>query len=282
MTKNSLFEYTDYRAFLRAHAEDRKKANPRWSYSLWAKRLGLAGTAPLTMILNGQRQAGPKLAEKMVHYFEFNARQREYFLDLVNLQKAGSDSSLSVLLMEKLKKNNPQREFKLLDSQTFEAISSWQHYAVREMTQLPDFQEDSNWISERLRVKITPREVSKAIETLERLKLLARNAQNKLRPTQAEIQTTQDVSSEAIKRFHEQTLDLAKASIREVPVSQREVGAVTLTVSSSKIQKAKDLIRKFQDEFTALIEEPSLGDSTYQLNVQFFPLTENKNEGVRK
>jgi len=64
----------------------------------------------------------------------------------------------------------------------------------------------------------------------------------------------------------------AHSSIRKVPVQKRSINGMTLTINIKDIPKAKELISKFQDELCKLMEADQ-GDSTYQGNVQFFPLT---------
>lgn len=73
---NNLYRFTDFRTFLRTHFEDKKKINKHWSYGRWSKKLGLKATASLTMIINGQRDPGPKVVEAFCRYFGFNSAPR--------------------------------------------------------------------------------------------------------------------------------------------------------------------------------------------------------------
>ena len=86
------------------------------------------------------------------------------------------------------------------------------------------------------------------------------------------IKTTNDIHSEAIKRYHEQMLDNAKEAIRKIDVNSREYTSSTFTMRSSNIPKAKELVREFREKFTKLLEEEN-GDGTFHIQVQFFPLT---------
>ena len=67
-------------------------------------------------------------------------------------------------------------------------------------------------------------------------------------------------------------LQEAKQAIRLIAVEDREFSASVITMNAANILKAKELIREFKDQFAQLMEEES-GDGTYQIQLQFFPLT---------
>ncbi|MCB0367558.1 MAG: TIGR02147 family protein, partial [Bdellovibrionales bacterium] len=85
--QNRVFSFKDLREFLRCHFEEVKLHDPSWSYTAWSKELGLASTSALTMVVRGQRLPGPKFVEKLADYFDFSQSERDYFFDLVRLQK---------------------------------------------------------------------------------------------------------------------------------------------------------------------------------------------------
>jgi hypothetical protein len=76
-----------------------------------------------------------------------------------------------------------------------------------------------------------------------------------------------------VKRFHEQMLDNARLAVREIGLERREIIAATFSVGVSDLAEAKQVLRKFRSEFCRRFERDK-GDSVYQLEVAFFPLTE--------
>jgi len=265
-------KFADYRAFLLSHVQDQKRNNPDWTYGMWVKKLGLKDTSSITKIIQGRREPGTEITDKLVHYFAFKPKDAQYFRDLVRLHKIKNDSRLAVLLLEKMGKDHPDRAFRLIDDKTFTLISNWYCIAIREMVRLDEFFEDPNWISKRMNFKVTPTEVSKAIDMLLQAGLLRRDKNNNLKIAEGRFHTKNDFASEAIKRYHEASLDNARLAIRNLPVEQREITASVLTMSCENIPKAKELIREFKDRFCRLLEEDK-GSGTFQIQIQFFPLT---------
>ncbi len=270
-----IHHFTDYRAYLVAHAQDMKRQNSSWSYGSWAKRLGLKTTSSITKIIQGDRDPGPGVTEKLIQYFRFNPIQAEYFRDLVRLYKVRHDPRLSVLLMEKMGKDHPNGAIRILDDKTFSAISNWYYLPLREMLRMKGFIESADWISKKLRFKVTPREVTQAYRTLEYLGLAQRDASGRLRITEGKINTTHDVASEAIKRYHEQMLENAKISIRTCPVEEREITGTSLAIRSENLSRAKEMVREFRKKFAQTFEEEN-GDSVVQFQLQLFPLTKKE------
>lgn len=274
MEKLKVQTFTDYRSFLLAHAQDKKRLSRDWTYGIWARSIGLKDTSSITKIIQGQRHPGPDITKKLINYFRFNEKESLYFSDLVAFQKIKSDPRLSVVLLEKMGKQNPNISSKVLDDKSFSLISNWYCLAIREMVRLESFFEDPNWISKNFNFKVTPKEASRALELLFDLELLSRDKSGKIKITTGRYSTANDYSSEAIKRFHEATLDNAKQAIRQLSVTEREFSASTFTMKRSNLPQAKQLIREFKERFEELLEEDQ-GDNVFQLQIQFYPLTKN-------
>ncbi len=270
--RHKLFTYSDYRTFLKSHSEIKKQDNPNWSLGVWANTLKLKNKSTLLMVLSGKRHPGDDLKDKLCEYFNFNKKEMEYFNDLIQLQKAKDDPKLSAALIEKIGKIHPNNTFRLLDDSEFSAICNWHYYAIREMVNLEEFIEDSEWIQGQLNFQIAKPEINKTIKELLQLKLLKRNENGKLVQSRDVVTSTAGIPSEAIKRNHEQNLDNAKAAVRKFDINERYMGGLTMTIKEANFPRAKELIRNFEDKFMELMEEDS-GDTTIQLNLQMFPLT---------
>ncbi len=116
-----------------------------------------------------------------------------------------------------------------------------------------------------------------AIQTLLELQLLKRAEDGTLEVSYGRLDKQNDVASEGIKRFNEQLISHAKDAVRLIPVEEREITASTFTIKVSNVPRAKEMIRKFKQKFCRLLEEEG-GEQTYQINVQFFPLTKGGRE----
>lgn len=268
-----LFEYTDYRVFLKDYYNHRKQAHPQWGLGSWATQLKVRSKSTLAMILNGQRHPGPKLVESMVEYFQFSKEQRSYFCDLVNLRKNDGNEAVHFLLKERLAQSRQTKQFESLDLDAFSLISNWFYPAIRELSLLPDFRPDPDWIAHQLYGKVTPREVKFALSVLKRLGLIQRN-ENSPPPEHLNI-ADKDIAHEAVKRFHEHSLRLASEQIRATGPEEREFFSSTFAIRQEDMPEAKRLLRELANKFADVVENQS-GDRIYQMEIAFFPVTRKR------
>ena len=271
-TKLSVRKFNDYRSFLVAHVQDAKRTNPSWTYGMWVRKLGLKDVSSVAKIIQGKREPGPQVTEKFIRYFEFSPKDAEYFRDLIRLHKFKNDPRLSVLLLEKMGKDHPDSARRIIDDKTFSVVAHWYCTAIREMVRMDEFFEDPEWISKKLLFKVTPTEATRAIELLLKVGLLERDQKGLLKISVGRFHTQNDFMSEAIKRYHESMLDHAKLALRKIAPQKREITASTVTMSYAKIPEAKEMIREFKDRFCRLFEEDK-GNGTFQIQIQYFPLT---------
>jgi uncharacterized protein (TIGR02147 family) len=85
-----IFEYTDYRFFLKDYYAFQKRNNRGFSYRSFAS---LSGVAPslLKDVVSGRRQLTLKIMEKYADAMQLSARERDYFRILVEFVNAKSN-----------------------------------------------------------------------------------------------------------------------------------------------------------------------------------------------
>ncbi|MGE0527189.1 MAG: TIGR02147 family protein [Bdellovibrionales bacterium] len=268
----SLFDYVDLRSYLREYYRWRKSQHSGWSFAVWARSLKLRSPSTLIMIVNGQRNPGPRLLRQMELHFNFDPQECAYFESLAGLQRVQGDVAKSMVAMRTVESLHPDKSFRILDRLHFQSIAHWHYYAIRELVQLKDFRENPEWIARRLGSRIHPAEAAEALKVLIQLGLLERSPKGRLAQTTRHIQTTRDLADLGIKRFHTSCLEKAREALWELEPNARHISGCTFAIRKSHIKTAKTLIREFQRKMCELLENPR-GDDVFHLQVAFFPLT---------
>jgi len=272
-----ILRYQDYSLFLNDFVTNKKKSDINWSLGVWAKSLGLKSTSSITKVLNNDRAPGRQITESLIDYFKFNDREAMYFQDLVSVKKNKHDPNLQSILLKRLVKNGKNNQVMFIDFKTFEVISNWFHYAIREMSRLKKFKLDFNWISKNLRFSVSEQQVKTAINNLSKTDLIEiKGSKVKLSP--GNLSTSEDIHNLAIQDYHISMLENAKKSLKEVDLKEREILSGTLCFKKKDMPKAKELLRNFLDEFGSTMDSDS-GDEVYQVQMQFFPLSKINKEG---
>jgi uncharacterized protein (TIGR02147 family) len=275
-TKINIFNYSDYREFLRDFFDMKKRVNPSWSYGLWSSKLGLNSISSITMVINGQRHAGKKIQKALVDFFKFNEKETYYFEELVKISKSSkNDPNLTILMLEQ---NSELKELREKNTESIDLFFNWKAHCVKELTQLKDFFPSGSWIEKRTNGLIKKDEAKELLDALLEAKFLEKsflNGNEVIAPSSTII-PTKEVTKESAHAYHKGLMENSFEAIKK-DKNKRSLHATTLSLNHDNIQKAKDIIREFQIKFSEEIES-SDADEVYQLNIQFFPLTETGKE----
>jgi len=273
----SLFSYETAHELLAAAYKSKLSVNPTFSMRAWARKLGLASNATLSLMLSGKRSIPRKYIPIFVSELGLSSQEAIYFESLVELQKARGSRARSFYL-ERAQILRPKNAPSFVELESLRTLSHPLHMALLEMCELRNFSPDSKTIRKRLREPVSVRDIEDMIERLIGLGLLKESKTGQLQKTHKAISTRPDVVDAGSREYHRKVAMLAAVAIDEQALDEREFNGYAINVQRSALPKAKKLIRRFIEEFSGEVEaDPGDGEETYQLNLQFFSLTKNQN-----
>jgi uncharacterized protein (TIGR02147 family) len=100
VAKISVFEYLDYRQFLRDFYQNKKEENAFFSYRYMANRVDI-DPGYLVKLLQGKYHLAVQKTQSMIDFCGFDAVEAEYFENLILFCRAKSESQTK-LYFEKL------------------------------------------------------------------------------------------------------------------------------------------------------------------------------------
>lgn len=270
----SIYNYTEAHKFLKDAWKLKKKKNPAFSMSAWAKQLGLENSSPLSLAFKGQRSLPKKYLPQVVTNLDLGAQEALYLEALLDLSRA-KEPTQKMFYLKRMAELSPLGASPSALVDEFKFISDPLHTALLEMTDLKGFKLDPLWIQSRLRMTATREEIAEAITRLLDLNLLSKElGAGRVRKTHKNLGTEQDVADHATKQYHKSVCELAAKIIFEQAVHEREFGSYTFNLKKQAMPKAKEKIRKFFDEFFNEFEaEPGTAEDTYQMSLQLMKLT---------
>jgi len=83
----NVFDYTDYRAFLKSYYEDKKSHTQYFSFRYFSKKAGFSSPSWLKFVINGERNLAQDSIERFITALELKERAGEYFRALVNFNR---------------------------------------------------------------------------------------------------------------------------------------------------------------------------------------------------
>lgn len=240
----------------------------------WARALGLKSTSSLSKVLNGEREAGPELVEKLIQYFKFNATEQSQFRQWVTISKLKESSEVKTALAKQLETSGNKKDLKarMLEIDQYELLSSVFPLAMRELTRVPAMKIAR---LKKLLPQISEKEIERMINALTRLGLVKRDSGGAFVACDDHINTTQDIPNDAIQMYHESALDQAKIALKEISPEARNFESLVFLIDSTKLHEAKEKIRAFISSFEIDLnhEQP---DQAYQMQIQLYPISQKE------
>lgn len=277
----NVFEYSNFRLYLSAWYEDRKKENHRFSFQLIAQKAGIKNKGFIYNIIKGEKQLSKTNIFKLSKALGHNNYEAEYFETLVAFNQA-NDPSEKKYLFEKLtgitNKGKPVSEAQLLRANQYDFYSNWYHAVVRSIIGLYEFSGDYKWLAGMVDPPITVPQAKHSVRLLEKLKLIRKDKDSIYRISSTKLTTGNDVRNVAFRNFHLAWNDLAKRALEELPTDKRNVTGLTLGISEKSYEKICDEIISCQKKIMEIADEDDDADRVYQLNFQLFPASGTDSE----
>lgn len=271
----SIFEYDNYRHFLRDYYTYWKAQDKKFSYRYFANRGGFKSGNILKIVIDGEINIIDGTIEKFCKALKLNKEESFFFKNLVMLNQATTSEDRAKYAKELLRSRTYKRIHPLSEYQ-YRYFDLWYFPVVRGLVALENFKENPQWIAQQLQPSITPAEAQKAIDELLILGLLSRSDTGTLIQSNPTVTSSDSIVSSSLANYHRQLLDRAKESIDRFSRTQRDLSVMTIAVSEESFKLIKELSEKFRRDVIEIAERDSHPDSVYQLSTYLFPTTLKK------
>jgi len=237
-----------------------------------AKKLNVS-PALLSLVTNGKRALTEENIDVWAPVFKWNAQEVSWLKQLILIEHSSVGQKKTA--MENLSRFKSYNENYPQEVLTFKYLKKWWNVAIREMSELPGFQEDGEWIQQKLLFSVSINEIRKSLKFLNKHKLLARYGSLRRLNCQG------DVYKLSLSEFHAQILDKAVESIYKVSSEERYILGQTLAIDSKKFPEAKAILEEALEKIVKLGDLEKNPSDVYQFSFIGFPLTRMK-EGTSK
>lgn len=260
-------QQVEFQNTLRLHFEEIKVKNASYSLRAFARKLDLSPSA-LSEILNGKRRISKKIATRVLERLNFAPSETDRLIQSIEDKTPASYNGPQKKAALELKR---KVDFLQLSNDQFNMIGEWQHFALLSLIETKNFKSDHGWMAQRLGLTVT--QTQNTLERLIRLGFVLKK-NGKYTTNKQALLTSDNIPNQAVRKSHYADLKLAEKALDECPVELRDFTANTVSVNTKQLDKAKDLIRRFQDELTLLLEEGTC-DEVYKFTFYLYPLTTN-------
>ncbi len=266
----TIFNYTDYQAYLKDWYREGKKKELTLSYKSLSAKAGFNSLSYMQRVINGQVALSRKSISNFSDALNHTAKEREYFSQLVHFKHAKNDGEKS----RNLRKIQEQTDtvLQMLDKKRFEYLNSWHHVVIRELITAAPFNEDYQRLGRLVVPPISAKLARASVALLVDLELVKKH-----RTVYIALQNTIVASDEAehlaMRSFKKKMIDLGRNSIDQFRPSERDVCSITAGVSHKNAERLKSLSHEFQQKIIRVLNEDQEVETVEQINIQIFPLS---------
>ncbi len=276
----SLFEFKTTIAVLEGYVAYRRAETPQFSLNSWTKRLGFSTSGILVNVLKGRRKIPMKIVPKFSDTMGLTGIERDYFSALVARDHVVSKGGVELERCEsKIRAILHKLTTHTVSGDEVDRFAKLGTLAVKEMIGILGQDATPERVRAGLRLKLSKDEVEQIVEDLVSLGFVTRTNEGVLQLIEMDgVETTDNVSSQAIRQFHRASLINAAETLDSVPIDRRYFASYALPVRKDSMKEAQNAIDTFVHDFVArFVAENATGDSVYQMNVNFVPLSVDKN-----
>lgn len=273
---NAVYQYLDYRAFLRDEISHLREASPNFSYRAFNAKAGFKSPGHLQQIARGQLNVGHHTMHRLCKGLGLSTKEADFFGSLVHFNQAKTHQDRDKFYNELLHKCPPQQPH-MMGEVCYRIFQHWYYVVILEMARMDNFCEVASWIARRLQPAVSEVKVRKALEDLQRLGLLIRDTNGKLVPSDIAYSTPEAVHSVAIMKFQQQLTTRAVQALEHDRIEDKEFITMTSAVSQQTFKQIKEILKACQSDIRSLIlSDANNGDADQvaHVNLQLFSLTQ--------
>src|SRR5579885_1151213 len=200
-----VFQYKDYRQFLRDWHDCEKERRSSFSLRAFSLRAGFSSPNFFKLVMDVDRNLTEYSLSKFMKGLGLNKQEQEFFRNLVFFNQASSHEKRDYFY-RKLLQSRRFNQLKPLEKSQYEFYSAWYYPVVRELLVSKHCDGTPEWIAKHIKPSISVEQAERAISVLERLGMIERTGPRRWKQTNSLVSTGPEVASVILMNYHQSLL----------------------------------------------------------------------------
>ncbi|NLW31600.1 MAG: TIGR02147 family protein [Fibrobacter sp.] len=279
-SKLSIFTYTDYRKYLSDFYLEQKKVNNAFSYRFFSRKAGINSVGLYRDVVEGRQKLGRALIMKFSTAIGHSRKEAEYFENMVFFNEAKTNEERKLFFERMI--SSQGLKGKIIETTRYEYYQKWYYSAVRALVSIGRFKYDEKSfrkIAGILNPRIRPDKAKKSLDILKRLEFITEDSNGFFILTDTVITTgvlkpEKNVNILNIVNYQKEVMDLANGAVDIFKPENINLSTLTLAVSDKTKTIIKEELAAVRSKIALLAENDNKPNRVFQLNMQFFPLSD--------
>jgi uncharacterized protein (TIGR02147 family) len=266
-----IFEYLDFRSFLKDWFVEAKSKKKGVSYRWFSARAGIASPVFPKLVMEGERNLGNSGIEGFADAMNLAGKERSFWIHLVGFNQAKTSQAKQehYAILSDLVYSIQEES---IGNSSFRYYAKWFHPVLRELATLRNFHDRWEILGTWVIPPIQPQEAQEGIETLLALGLLEHDPQGQLIQTKKAITSGNPLARKALLEFHKTMLDHSAKILEELPKESRHVSGMTLGVSGPCYDAILAEYEAFRSRVLRLVHRDQNSDRVMHMGFQLIPV----------
>lgn len=270
----SVFDYSDFREYLKAFIAEKQETNKGYSIRYLASKLE-CDPGFFNRVIRGERRLTPEYQIRIATLFKLTNREKEYFELLVGYNQAKKELEKDNLYTQ-LKQYRHSKIRQISDEQ-YGLYDEWYNIVLRDLLNVHPIKEITHETCTMLGKKLQPpmqgSTIKQSLEKLLDLDIIHFNAEGYLELHDKIISTGTAIPPEIVRRILRQFFQLGTSSLTRFAPEDRVCSAVTVSVSRDGYDKIKAKLEQTRKEILEIAKADQDVESVYHMNIQLFPVS---------
>lgn len=269
----NIFEYQNYRLYLKDYYSEQKQTKKYFSYRYFSSKAGINASAFLYYVIENKRNLTKNSIAKISKAMGHSREDGEYFENLVFFNQAKTIAEKTMYYSKIVELRKPI-EIAEIDKDRYEFYSKWYHSVIREIVTFFDFGDDFERLATFVVPNITDKEAEHSITLLERLGFVERDDNGLYHQTSNLISARpEQPQAFIIERFQMEMLQMAMQAYDRFGHKERMSASTTFSISSETFDLFTMKTREFRKELMEIARMDTLPQQVYQFTFNLFPLS---------
>ncbi|HAJ79543.1 MAG TPA: hypothetical protein DCO75_07195 [Fibrobacteres bacterium] len=272
----SIFEYDNYRIFLRDYFEAKKLEKPSFSQRYFAKKAGFNAHNFCTLVLLGKRNLSMDSIQKILKGIGLKGKTAIYFENLVYLNQAATFEDKDHYF-KRLKQVGKKTQFYQLHEKQFFFYEKWYYPVIRELLTMKDWNGKFAMLAKAVRPPISALEAKEAVALLESSGMVKKTTTGGYSLTNAFV-TSAQVPEFIKKKARRDVLLKGIETIDTIEPHEKYAAYSTVTMSKTLYGEIRDILDETRQKILSLVAEDGAADDVYEVVFQVFPVSNMSRE----
>ena len=276
MEQSPIYSYMTLTPFLKDFISS-KEGSTAYSFRSMSNKMKNISHSHLYQIFSGKRKLPIELADDFSKkVLKLNQMESRYFKTLVEVDHHldSMDEDLNIADLEKKLSVLKPLEIKRVEFD--EILARPLTMILFIMVERNDLKNIKKINPDIFHIKYDEKVIKESLAYLVEMNIISVDGEGNITKLVESLMSANDVPNVLVRKYHKEVAGYAANLVDDIESAQREFQSFMININSADMPKAKELIRTFMSDFANQINvQPPEMDSTYCLNVQFFPTIRN-------